>query len=109
MNFIAWSNFLGQCLLAYLLVEGAKDVIFGLRTPRRSFWRVGLNLLAGALAGWFIVPGSGLFPQTRSWFVVSISPLRLWAGNDATDVSGKSTGRFTEPPVLDILSAEFSV
>src|SRR5437899_11234422 len=33
VNFIAWSNFLGQCLLAYLLVEGAKDVIFGLRTP----------------------------------------------------------------------------
>jgi len=72
VNFIAWSNFLGQCLLAYLLVEGTKDVIFGLRTPRRSSWRVGLNLLAGALAGWFIVPGSGLFPQTHTWFAVSI-------------------------------------
>jgi hypothetical protein len=69
---MAWSNFLGQCLLAYLLVEGTKDVIFGLRTPRRSSWRVGLNLLAGALAGWCIVPGSGLFPQTRTWFVISI-------------------------------------
>lgn len=72
MNFAAWSNFLGQCLLAYLLVEGTKDVFFGLRTPRRSVWRVGLNLLAGALAAWFIVPGSGLFPQTRAWFIVSI-------------------------------------
>ncbi len=72
MNFGAWSHFLGQCLLAYLLVEGTKDVIFGLRTPRRAFWRVGLNLLAGALVGWFIVPGSGLFPGTRNWFVVSI-------------------------------------
>ena len=74
MNFTAWSNFLGQCLLAYLLVEGTKDVIFGLRTPRRSFWRVGLNLLVGALAGWFIVPSSGLFPYpvTRAWFIASI-------------------------------------
>ncbi len=72
MNFGAWSNFLGQCLLAYLVVEGTKDVIFGLRTPRRSFWRVGLNLVAGAFMAWFLVPGSGLFPQTRNWFVVSM-------------------------------------
>jgi len=69
VNFQAWLNFFGQCLLAFLLV---KSILFGLRTPRRSFWRVGLNLLAGALAGWFIVPGAGLFPVTRAWFVVSI-------------------------------------
>jgi uncharacterized membrane protein YedE/YeeE len=72
VNFQAWLNFFGQCLLAFLLVEGVKSILFGLRTLRRSSWRVGLNLLAGALAGWFIVPGSGLFPQTHTWFVVSI-------------------------------------
>jgi hypothetical protein len=72
VNFQAWLNFFGQCLLAFLTIEGVKAVIFGLRTPRRSSWRVGLNLLAGALAGWFIVPGAGLFPQTRTWFVISI-------------------------------------
>lgn len=72
MNFQAWLNFFGQCLLAFLTIEGVKAIIFGLATPRRSWWRVGLNLLAGALAGWFLVPGSGLFPETRSWFFVSI-------------------------------------
>jgi hypothetical protein len=72
VNFQAWSHFFGQCILAFLTIEGVKAIVFGLRTLRRSSWRVGLNLLAGALAGWFIVPGSGLFPQTRPGFVISI-------------------------------------
>lgn len=72
MNFQAWSNFLGQCVIAFLLVEGVKAIIFGLRSPRRSFWRIGLNLLAGAGAAFFIVPASGLFPWAGAWRWVAV-------------------------------------
>lgn len=73
MNWIAWSSFLGQCLLAYLAIEGVKAILDAFRDLARSWWRVGLNLAAGALVGWTIVPGSGLWPwQGRGWYVVMV-------------------------------------
>jgi hypothetical protein len=72
MNWMSWTSFFGQCLLAFLTVEGTKSVIFGLRTPARSWWRVGLNLAMGALFAYYAVLGSTLFPYTKGWIVVAI-------------------------------------
>jgi hypothetical protein len=72
VNWMAWTAFFGQCLLAFLTVEGVKAVIFGLKSIERSWWRVGLNLAMGAVFTYYAVMGSTLFPYTRGWIFVAV-------------------------------------
>ena len=72
VNLLAWDNFIGRCLIVFLMIEGAKTIPLVARASNGSTWfKLLENVTANLIFTLLVVPtGSDIFGGQGVWPLV---------------------------------------